>query len=310
MNGARRRARTRLVNFIAFMLIGIFSFISVAAAGAPPKPKAPAPAKAGAPLSKYERAHLEALKVSAPGDRYFGRLKLSFLGINNTFRDSAISAGNHTTDSGIINKVNFADDALRDWAAKYPRDPELARTYFLAVKIEKKIWLKSNQERAWIYMNRIASIFPATYFGKIVKKDIAIGFTEHYYTDPLPCPTMPPTPEPTPALTTIPSAAPHGRGQAPPTATPEPAATLVPPATPAPAPTATTIAKGLKLQIEVPPCVPPATPAPSPTPTALATPPSAPSAPTTPASPPASAPPTNAPSVAAPSAPAASPKGR
>jgi hypothetical protein len=44
----------------------------------------------------------ERLKGIAPADRYFGRLKMSYLGINNTFKDAAVAAGNFTTDLGII----------------------------------------------------------------------------------------------------------------------------------------------------------------------------------------------------------------
>lgn len=299
-----RRTTPAFVNVIAFLLIGIFSVVAIAAPAAPAKK--PAPAASGRPLSKYQQMRLEQYKNSAPADRYFGRLKLSYLGINNTFRDSAISAGDHTTDASIINKVNFADDALRDWSGKFPHDPQLARTYFLAIKIQKKIWLKENQERAWVYMNRISTTFGTTYFGKLIKKDLAIGFTEHYYANAQPCPTPPPTPEPTATPTPSPTPAPRGRrGPAP---TPEPPSTPTPPATPEstptpiPRPDATTLAKGLKLQIEIPPCVPPATPAPA-TPV-----PSSPANPTASAVPSATAPTTMPSAVASPAPPSPTPR--
>jgi hypothetical protein len=41
-------------------------------------------------------------------------MKLSFLGINNTFRDASITAGEHTVDPALVDKVMPADDALRD----------------------------------------------------------------------------------------------------------------------------------------------------------------------------------------------------
>ena len=241
--------------------------VGVLAAGPTPRPSPSPPVRSAAPLSKYERAKLEQFRNSAPADQYFGRLKLSFLGINNTFRDATITSGDHTVDPAIVSKVGFADDALRDWANHFPRDPQLARTYYLAIQAHRKIWLKPDQEAAWTYMNRITTLFPATYFGKVVKADMAVGFTEHYYAEALPCPTPSPTPTATPVPATprpsvSPSAAPRPRrAKATPTPTPTPTPrptpepTATPSPTPSPVPTPQTLAKGLRLVIEVPPCV-------------------------------------------------------
>ena len=165
----------------------------------------PAPA-ADAPLTKYQREQLRRFKDSAPADHYFGRLKMSFLGVNNTLRFEALRAGDHTIDPSIVNKVNYADDSLQAWAAEYPRDPQLAHSYFLAVLVYQKIWTKPAQERAWAYMQLILAKYPETYFAKRVRNDIAAGFTERYYADPLPCPT--PLPSATPPPSPIPSPAP------------------------------------------------------------------------------------------------------
>ncbi len=239
-------------------LPAIFAALAVTAIAASAAPAPPPPAK----LTKWQQAERERFKNSAPGDEYFGRLKMSFLGMNNTFRDAAISSGDHTTDQNIVNKIALAEDALNDWARKYPRDPQLARTYFLAVQVERKIWIKANQDRAWIYLNRLVHMFPDSYFGKTLKRDIAIGFTEHYYAPAVPCAT------PSPVATATPDAA--ATGQAPPdadaaspSAAPSPAPSAT--ATPTPGPIETTIAKGLHAQILPQPCVPPPSPSPSPT---------------------------------------------
>src|ERR1700733_1402625 len=213
-------------------LLVLFAALAVTAIAASAAP-APQPAK----LTKWQQAQQERFKNSAPADEYFGRMKMSFLGMNNTFRDSSISSGDHTTNQAIINKVALAEDALGDWARRYPRDPQLARTYFLAVQVERKIWVKANQDRAWIYLNRLVQIFPDSYFGKTLKRDIAIGFTEHYYQLPVPCAT------PTVASSATPDAAASDQampdaGAASPTPTPSPTAT------PTPGPIQTTLAKG------------------------------------------------------------------
>jgi hypothetical protein len=185
-------------------------------------------------------------KSSAPADEYFGRTKMSYLGMNNTFRDSAISSGDHTTDAGIVNKVSLAEEALEVWAKKYPHDPQLARTYYLATIVDRKIWLKPNQERAWVYLNRLVQLFPDSYFGKLMKRTLAIGFTEHYYAAALPCATPVPAASPSDAASDAPATSP-------------------PTATPSPGPTETTLSKGHRVQIIPQPCVPPPTPAPTPT---------------------------------------------
>lgn len=144
---------------------------------------------------------------SAPGDEYFGRMKMSYLGINNTFHDESIRAGDYTTDSGIINKVNFADEALEQWAHRYPNDPQLARSYFLAIKMYKKIYTRPAQQKAWDYMHVLTTRFGSTYFGKLEKTDLSRGFTEHYFALPELCPTPLPSGVTASTATAPPSAA-------------------------------------------------------------------------------------------------------
>jgi hypothetical protein len=239
-------------------IAGLFIALSITAIGAAAAP-APPPK-----LTKWQQQQLEKFKNSAPADEYFGRVKMSFLGMNNTFRDSAISSGTHTTDPGIINKVALAEDALDAWAKKYPRDPQLARTYFLATQVERKIWIKANQDRAWIYLNRLVQQFPTSFFGKALKRDLAIGFTEHYYALPVPCATPTPTP----------AASPSDAADTTPVPLPVVAATETPAPTPSPSPgpAETTLASGLKVQIIPQACVPAATPSPSPSLTPLPSP--------------------------------------
>lgn len=223
---------------------------SAAAATATPPPKKDACA---ALPSKAQQAKCETYSHSAPGDEYFGRMKMSYLGINNTFHDEAIRAGASTTDSNVINKVNFADEALRAWMQRYPGDPQLSRSYYLAIQVYKKIFTEDAQNKAWNYMQLEIHQFPASYFGKIVKKNVAIGFTEHYYAPAELCPTLPPSASPSPA---------GNRGKN----TPTPAPTDTPTASPTPTPTPRPGQP--KVEIIIPPCIQP-TPVPTETPSAL-----------------------------------------
>ncbi|MBV8727394.1 MAG: hypothetical protein JO233_06380, partial [Candidatus Eremiobacteraeota bacterium] len=134
----------------AALAAGIFGGARAAAPKQPKQsPQRNAPASTCAnPKSKYERAQCASFTHSAPGDEYFGRMKLSYLGINNTFRDEAVRSGAYTTDPGIISRVEFADEALRAWSSKYPGDPQLPRSYFLGIQVMRKIYTQPMQDRA------------------------------------------------------------------------------------------------------------------------------------------------------------------
>ncbi len=260
----------------------LYAALAIGAAGvtahaATPAPKDATPKDACASKpSAWQRLQCEGYTHSAPGDEYFGRMKLSYLGINNTFRDEAIRAGAYTTDSGIISKVNFADEALNQWMGRYPGDPQLARSYYLAIEVYKRIYTQDAQNKAWRYMQLELKQFPNSYFGKIVKKNVAIGFTEHYFADPTMCPTPLPSGAPLPENTPVATASPVPKaGQpkvnliTPPCIKPSPVPTLAPTGSPSPgaivSPAPTTVPSSATPS-------PSASPAPAPSPSPSSTP--------------------------------------
>jgi hypothetical protein len=191
------------------------------ALAATPKPSA-APdtvTKEACGATKSKWAHVQCMQFnnSAPGDEYFGRMKMSYLGIDNTYKDGAISAGDtYSTDPKLIAKLDFATEALHKWAAKYPNDPQLARSYFLGVLVLRKMYTQSEQQTTWQFMQILVHKYPNTYFGKTMKTTIAQnGFTEHWFAVAQICPTPKMTglfskaaPPETPAPTATPSPAP------------------------------------------------------------------------------------------------------
>lgn len=187
---------------------------SQSAVATAPKPTA-TPAKnkdlCGATKSKWAHLQCEQYNSSAPGDEYFGRMKMSYLGIDNTYKDGAISAGGYTTDSRLISKLDFATEALRRWAAKYPNDPELPRSYYLGIEVLRKVYTQPEQQVTWEFIQILVTKYPRTYFGKATKAMLAEGFTEHWFGLAQLCPTPLPLgvmPETTPADTPTPSPAP------------------------------------------------------------------------------------------------------
>lgn len=205
--------------FVSLTALTIAIAISVPNATTNPAMAAsPAPTKTtgtkdpcGDTKSKWAHLQCQQFNNSAPGDEYFGRTKISYLGIDNTFKDGAISAGGYTTDPKLISKLMFADEALQRWAAKYPNDPQLARSYFLGVQVFRKVYTEPGQDMAWHYIQVLVTKYPSTYFGKNVKASIAGGFTEHWFALAQLCPTPLPKgvkPEKTPSATPTPSPSP------------------------------------------------------------------------------------------------------
>src|SRR5579884_2790477 len=67
----------------------------------------------------------------APADEYFGRLKMSILGIRNQLRDLGLRL-QYAPDKGeaVLGSAAMVEDALRDWEHKYPADPWLAKSVY------------------------------------------------------------------------------------------------------------------------------------------------------------------------------------
>ena len=64
----------------------------------------------------------------APADEYFGRLKMSVLGIRNELATLERRAlGGDRNVASMSGKLALVDDAMRDWRAHYPRDTWLPR---------------------------------------------------------------------------------------------------------------------------------------------------------------------------------------
>jgi hypothetical protein len=92
------------------------------------------PVSAQAAVTKTAVVHAKAVpaKVApvkiAPADEYFGRMKMSILGISNTIHDTGLREGyNPSNASSFYGGLILAQDALRDWARKYPADGWIPR---------------------------------------------------------------------------------------------------------------------------------------------------------------------------------------
>jgi hypothetical protein len=73
-------------------------------------------------------AHASGMRDLAPADEYFGRLRMSVLGIRNELvtLERRVESGDRNL-AAMSGKLALVDDAMRDWRSRYPRDTWLPR---------------------------------------------------------------------------------------------------------------------------------------------------------------------------------------
>jgi hypothetical protein len=88
----------------------------------------------------------------APVDEYFGRLKLSVLGIGNVISDmkSRVEADPSKAPS-VFGRLADAEDALHEWEQKYPHDTWIPRTLYALVVV----YSEAKDDRAPQLMQRV-----------------------------------------------------------------------------------------------------------------------------------------------------------
>jgi hypothetical protein len=241
---------------LAALAIGAFTFgaLPLASPAAPAKATATTAAKTAAKsaASKSTATKAVAKKAAqrtgyhphngpAPADEYFGRLQMSILGVRSKVRDLGLDADIHPEhDKTILGNALWVEDAMRDWAKKYPFDRWLPRYAYALEQMYERIPGGDAHKRALKQISYLTAYFPQTVYGKIGRAKLAQGVPEPdpSATPPIASdlerlalldgkviPTLPPAPTPTPS----PSPA------VTPTASPSPADTPGATATPAPA---------------------------------------------------------------------------
>lgn len=76
----------------------------------------------------------------APADEYFGKLKMSILGIRNTIKDQGLKADFYPEKAdSTLNAIALTEDALHDWQHKYPCDTWLPGTIYALEHFYTKI---------------------------------------------------------------------------------------------------------------------------------------------------------------------------
>jgi hypothetical protein len=98
---------------------------------APTKPAPKAPIKAATTPGKTTKTVAKAAPKCrvAPADEYFGKLKMSILGIRNTIKDQGLKVDVDPAKApSTSNAIALTEDAIHDWQHKYPCDTWLPGT--------------------------------------------------------------------------------------------------------------------------------------------------------------------------------------
>ncbi len=140
---------------------------SAASAAATPSPN---------PHAKPVIPHVVFLKYRvAPADEYFGRLKLSILGIRNTIKDMGLKADADSSRAAnvVMGSVGLTEDAIHDWEKKYPQDSWIPATIFSLERLYAKVDSDDARAHAKITMAWLVHDYPASPPAKIGKKELA-----------------------------------------------------------------------------------------------------------------------------------------
>ncbi|MBV8150888.1 MAG: hypothetical protein JOY59_04970 [Candidatus Eremiobacteraeota bacterium] len=112
----------------------------------------------------------------APADEYFGRLKMSILGIGNTIKDQGLRYERSPDQvQSVLASINFAVDAIHDWQRKYPKDPWIARSLLNLERFYEKIDTDQGRAQAKATMLWLVHDYAWTPQGKQGKKELAEG---------------------------------------------------------------------------------------------------------------------------------------
>lgn len=133
--------------------------------------KAPATSAAAKPIVP----HVTFLKYKvAPADEYFGRLKLSILGIRNTIKDMGLKADadpEHAAGT-VMGAVSLTEDAMHDWEKKYPADSWIPPAILSLERLYAKVDSDIARAKAKAVMVWLVHDYPRSTPAKIGQKEL------------------------------------------------------------------------------------------------------------------------------------------
>lgn len=107
----------------------------------------------------------------APADRYFGRLKMSILGIRNALRELAERVDARPNEGGhVFDKAVLVEDALHDWQRHFPRDPWIPKYAFTLAQLYGKLDLDDARRRKSDTIDWLIATYPESEFAQVPRE--------------------------------------------------------------------------------------------------------------------------------------------
>ena len=107
----------------------------------------------------------------APADRYFGRMKMSILGIRNSLSDLSADAAVHPENAQhILDKVAFVDDALHDWQKHFPRDPWIPKYTYTLAQLYGKLGMDEARSRREATLDWLEATYPESEYAQLPRE--------------------------------------------------------------------------------------------------------------------------------------------
>lgn len=151
---------------------------------------------------------------NAPGDAYFGRLKMSALRIRyETMQLRKRYETHQLLPEQAEHLLQLTDDAYLEWRRRYPKDAWLPGTGFAIAELYEELPGASAQARAVALLKYVSSEFPKSAYAQKSRAALHRGVTAKPYPQwarsaPTRAPTATPAATATPASTASPSASP------------------------------------------------------------------------------------------------------
>jgi hypothetical protein len=107
----------------------------------------------------------------APADRYFGRLKMSILGVRNALSDlSARADAQPEQAEHIYDKAVLVEDALHDWQRHFPRDPWIPKYAYALAQLYGKLELDDARLRKNDTLDWLIATYPESEYAQLPRE--------------------------------------------------------------------------------------------------------------------------------------------
>jgi hypothetical protein len=157
-------------------LIACVSLVAAATTAAVPSttphPAASHAAAAKTPAKPATHVAKAATCKMAPADEYFGKLKLSILGIRNTIKDQGFKVDYDPLKApSTLGAIGLTEDAIHDWQHKYPCDTWLPGTLYALEQFYLKIHTDDGVKRVHATFAWLRRDYPKSKFVQIARRE-------------------------------------------------------------------------------------------------------------------------------------------